>query len=191
MAGSGALRAGPGPFRRRRGGADRRPARRRQTWVPAAVLVVAVSAASCGRPLQHGHQSLEALASAVLEGLAANDPAAMRRLMLDETEFREQVWPELPASRPERKMPFSYVWTDLKTKSEAGLAGVLLEHGGRRYTLHEVRFAGATTKYDSFLVHRDSRVTVTDQHGGRHTLQLFGSVIQKGGRFKVFSYVVD
>ena len=153
--------------------------------------LLCLSLAACARPIPNSQASVDALAQAVLDAVAARDEAALRRLALDEQEFREHVWPELPASRPERNMPFSYVWTDLRTKSDAGLSGVLLSHGGRTYTLDRIRFGGSTTQYRTFVVHRESAIEVHDGDGRRETLQLFGSVIEKDGRFKVFSYVVD
>lgn len=158
-------------------------------WPIAAVLCLAT--AGCGSPLPNSHTALEALAAAVLDAVESRDAAALRSLALDEREFREHVWPELPVSRPERNMPFGYVWTDVRTKSEAGLNAVLAAYGGRRYQLDRVRFTGGATQYETFVVHRDSVVDVRDGDGRRETLQLFGSVIEKGGRFKVFSYVVD
>ena len=158
-------------------------------WPIAAVLCLGT--AGCARPLPNSHTSLEALTAAVLDAVESRDAVALRSLALDEREFREHVWPELPASRPERNLPFSYVWTDLNTKSEAGLNAVLAACGGRRYQLDRVRFTGGATQYETFVVHRESVVDVRDGEGRRETLQLFGSVIEKGGRFKVFSYVVD
>ena len=155
-------------------------------------LIVALFVWSgCVRPLPNSHPTSEALATAVLRAIANRDAAALRRLALDEAEFREYVWPELPASRPERNMPFGYVWTDLRSKSETGLDAVLAAHGGRRYELDRVRFSGGATQYETFIVHRDSVIEVRDGEGRRATLHLFGSVIERGGQFKVFSYVVD
>lgn len=156
-----------------------------------ASALLCLSLAACARPIPNSEVSVEALAQAVLDAVAARDEAALRRLALDEQEFREHVWPELPASRPERNLPFSYVWGDLRTKSDAGLAGVLRDHGGRRYQLERVRFEGSITQYETSVVHRDSRLEVRGPDGERNTIQLFGSVIQKAGGFKVFSYVVD
>lgn len=158
-----------------------------QHWL---IVVVVVACTGCSRPLPNSQATREDLAVAVLDAIANRDAEALRRLAIDEAEFREHVWPELPASRPERNMPFSYVWTDLKTKSDAGLDGVLAEHGGRRHELRRVRFKGAT-QYESFVVHRDSLVDIRDSEGRDRSLQLFGSVLEKDGRFKVFSYVVD
>lgn len=158
-------------------------------WLASALLCVSLSA--CTRPIPDSEASVEALAQAVLDAVATRDEAALRRLALSEQEFRQYVWPELPSSRPERNLSFSYVWGDLRTKSDAGLAAVLRDHGGRRYQLERVRFADGITQYDTSVVHRDSRLDVRGPDGERDTIQLFGSVIQRAGGFKVFSYVVD
>lgn len=131
------------------------------------------------------------MAQAVLGALEWRDVTPLRAVALNEREFREQVWPELPAARPERDLPFSYVWGELRQKSEAALAATLAAHGGQRYELVAVRFLGETTQYESYLVRRKAEVTVKDAKGTEVQLRLFGSVLEKGGRFKVFSYVLD
>lgn len=149
------------------------------------------TAVACNRPLPNSEPSADALARAVLHAVAARDEPTLRRLALDEYEFRRRVWPELPASRPERNLPFSYVWGDLQTKSDASLTRVLLTYGGRTFTLDRIRFAGRTTEYRSFVVHRESVLEVHDGEGRPETLRLFGSVLEQDGRFKIFSYVTD
>lgn len=161
----------------------------RLRWIGLAVCWL--SASACGTPLKNARESPDALARAVLEAIAHHDNEALRSLTLDEQEFREQVWPELPASRPERNLPFGYVWTDLRTKSEASLASTLAEHRGRSYKLEKVTFTGGQTQYHTFVVRRDATLEVRDRDGARQELRLFGSVIEKDGSFKVFSYVVD
>lgn len=156
------------------------------------ILLAALVCVSCGSapPLQNTFASPEALAHAVLDALARNDRAALERLVLSEREFRDHVWPQLPASRPERNLPFSYVWGDLRQKSHASLARILSEHGGRRY-----RFAGVdfddTSDYSTFRVHREATFRVRDAQGQEKTVQVCGSMIEKDGAWKVFSYVVD
>lgn len=132
-----------------------------------------------------------ALVRAVLDGLEQRDRSRLRALSLNEHEFRDHVWPELPAARPERNLPFSYVWGDLRQKSDASLANTLRTYGGRYYELVAERSTGRTTRYQSYLVHRDTELTVTDESGASVRLRLFGSILEKDGRFKVFSYVVD
>jgi hypothetical protein len=127
----------------------------------------------------------------VLTAFERRDLAALRSLALDEREFREHVWPELPAAKPERNLPVSFVWGDLHQKSDASLEGLLDELGGEHLTAVSVRFLGATTPYQSYLVHRRAVVRVRDEAGAERDVRAFGSVLAKDGGYKVFSYVVD
>jgi hypothetical protein len=131
------------------------------------------------------------LAVSVLQALEARDTDRLRALALDQTEFQNHVWPELPAAAPQRNLPWSYVWRELHQKSEASLGRTVASAGGRRYELVSVQFAGGTTPYKTYMVHRKAILTVTSSDGTRSQLRAFGSVIEKDGRFKVFSYVAD
>jgi hypothetical protein len=165
---------------------------RRHVAALAAAGLVALAVASCGGPppLTDTRDSARALAEAVLDGLARRDRAALEALALDEAEFRDHVWPALPAARPERNLPFSYVWGDLRQKSQASLGEVLRRHGGRRYTLVDVRFDGGSTPYAGFVVHADPVLAVRGP-GGAEEIRVSGSLLEKDGRWKVFSYVID
>ena len=141
--------------------------------------------------LANTYPSPAALATAVLSAVERRDTTELRDLALSEEEFREHVWPELPAARPERNLPFSYVWGDLRQKSEASLERMVARHGSRRYALVAVRSAGETTRYPSYIVSRETVLQVRDETGAVTELRLFGSIIEKDGGWKVFSYVVD
>ena len=142
-------------------------------------------------PLHHTFSSPEALGQAVLAALADNDGDRLASLALSELEFRTVVWPELPSSRPERGLPFDYAWGDLHQKSNNSLRRLVARHGGKRYELDGVTFAGATTQYDTYRVHRESVLDLRDEAGEALTLSFFGSVLERDGEFKLFSYVVD
>ncbi|OFW14114.1 MAG: hypothetical protein A3F70_01265 [Acidobacteria bacterium RIFCSPLOWO2_12_FULL_67_14] len=144
-----------------------------------------------GPLLSQTYPSPHATAAAVLQALEQRDIATLRSLALSEQEFREHVWPELPAARPERNLPFSYGWGDLHQKSEAALAQTLVRHGGRRYQLVSVRFDGDATSYPSYRVHRETVLQVRDERGEVADVRLFGASLEKDGVWKVFSYVVD
>ena len=40
-------------------------------------------------------------------------------------------------------------------------------------------------------MHRESRLVVRDEHGAEMQLRFFGSVLERDGEYKVFSFVVD
>jgi hypothetical protein len=149
---------------------------------------------ACGRqipPLAGGAPSAVVLARAVAAALERADLPALRALSLNEQEFRDHVWPDLPASRPERNLPFSYVWGDLRQKSEASLSQTLLATSGRHLEVLAVKQLRPATQYRSYVVHRQTQLTVKNNAGHVQDVRLFGSILEKDGQFKVFSYVTD
>lgn len=162
-----------------------------ETMRRALPLVLALLAAACGPPpLANTYASQEALAEAVLDGLARADQPALEALALTEQEFRDHVWRELPAARPERNLPFSFIWGDLKMKSDLTLSRTVREFSGRRFELQRVEFTGMTG-YPGFTVHREATFHVRDSAGTDMLLRVSGSMIEKDGAWKVFSYVID
>ena len=165
----------------------------------AAALLACIVAGACSSgdrpspppPLQRTFPSPDALSRAVLAALADEDAGHLASLGLSELEFRTVVWPELPSSRPERGLPFEYVWGDLDQKSTNALRRLVARHGGRRYTLAGVAFRGETTPYRTYRVHREAVLDLLDEEGNELTLPLFGSILERDGEFKLFSYVVD
>lgn len=152
--------------------------------------LIGVFGCTSAPPLAGAHGSANALATALLDALARTDRTALEDMALTEREFREHVWPDLPAARPERNLPFSYVWGDLHQKSTLRLPETLRQHGGKRYQLKGVTFGGET-RYAHYVVHRDSTLDVIDASGTARSLKVCGSFLEKDGAWKVFSYVID
>lgn len=145
-----------------------------------------------GPVLSQTFSSPEAIARAVLEGIAKEDVEALEQLPLSKDEFRLYVWPKLPSSRPERGVPFEFAWADLHQKSTGSIAQNFRRFKGRKLELLEMKFQNETTDYGTFKVHRDARVRVRDAATGQEGwLDLFGSVMEWQGKYKLFSYVTD
>lgn len=148
--------------------------------------------AACGSPppLEPTFPSSSALAGAVLEALADRDRVTLDRMALSEREFRDHVWPRLPASRPDRNLPFSYVWGELRQKSTATLSETLARHGGQRYDLLDVDF-GEVSDYGTYRVHREATLRIRRPDGTEALVRVCGSMIEQDNAWKVFSYVID
>lgn len=142
-------------------------------------------------PLAHTFESPDALARAVLDGLAKRDLALLRSMALTESEFRDHVWPELPVSRPERNVPFDYAWGQMKQRSDGSLGETVARYGGKNLRFVSTRFTGETTNYQSFSVLRASEVIAADEQGRELILSLYGSALLKDGKYKLYSFVVD
>jgi len=166
-------------------------AERPSSAAAASAAVAALDDSCAGVDFRPTFASPEAVAYAFLAALEANDLGQLQPLALDDGEFRCLVWPHLPASRPETNLSLEYVWGDLSFKSHNSLQWTRHYYGGQRFELHEVRFAGATTDYGPFAVSRETWLIVTDARGQTGSIQLFGSMLQSRGRYKLFSFVRD
>ena len=136
--------------------------------------------------------SPEELAREVLGAIEREDVETLKALPLSKDEFRLYVWPKLPSSRPERNVPMEYVWKTLQQKSVGSIARNFGRYKGRKLELLEIEFEGETTDYGTFQVHRDARLRVRDRETNEEGwLDLFGSVMERQGKYKLFSYVTD
>lgn len=142
-------------------------------------------------PLAGSQATPEAVAREALERVAAGDREALLSISLSETEFREVVYPELPASRPERNTSADFVWRGLNQKSRNSLAFTLDRYAGQRLELVAVDFLGETTDYGSYRIHRQTALTVRRPDGAKTVVRLFGSMIERAGRYRIFSFVTD
>ena len=156
------------------------------------VALLAVAAAGCSAPRFANLQPTpEALAREVLVAIAQRQPERLRALALNEDEFEHRVWRGLPAARPERNLPWSYVWMDLRQKSDATLDRTLRRYAGQQFTVASIRFEGGATDHGDFRVHRETVLEVRDSAGSSLDLRVLGSMIEADTGWKVFSYIVD
>lgn len=158
----------------------------------ALVLGATVSAIwSRPTPIQNTFGSPEAAAVAVVEAVRAGDIDRLRTLALTEEEFRAHVWPHLPAARPERNVPFDFVWGTLQQNSEGHLRETVYRLQDETFDVRAVRFAGESSRYGDVTVTRDTEVVVRGSDGTERVVRLFGSMVEHDGRFKIFSFVVQ
>jgi hypothetical protein len=141
-------------------------------------------------PFALSYATKDAAVEAFLHALTARDRTTLSAMAVSETEFLKYIWPALPASRPEVGMPAARAWADQAQRNAAYLSQTLDEHGGRQYRLLAVSFAGGTTDYGAYQVHRETTLDVRGPNGPA-TLRLFGSLVESGGRWKIYSFVVD
>jgi len=168
------------------------------------LLVSALASLSCGPvPAESGAANVEpalsstfdspgAVARAVLKAFAEEDVERLKSFPFSKEEFRLFVWPKLPASNPERGVPFDYAWGDLSQKSRNAIASSYARYKGRKLELLSLRFQDGETDYGEFKVHRKSELLVRDAGSGEELrLELFGSILEWKGKYKLFSYVTD
>lgn len=165
-------------------------------WAAPVFLCIALTLVTgCDRAqppfeLSNSYADRDDAVRAFLRHLEADNQDALAAAAVTESEFLKSIWPALPASRPEVGMPAERAWTEQAFKNQAHLAQLISEHGRRRYELIRTTFSAPPTEYSGFTIHPETHLEVRD--GSKTvTLRLFGSMIESGGRWKIYSFVVD
>jgi len=138
--------------------------------------------------LEGGVASLDELLRTVEGGLAESDTARLFELMVSEREYREIVFPELPASRPPIHASFESIWVTHYPDAHRGLLHTLRLYGDRDVRILNVGFEDPDQDFGPFILHETSRVDIEVDGRREDDRRLFGSVIHAGGRWKVLSY---
>lgn len=159
----------------------------------AIVLMLALGTAGCAHPSlsPEALPTRETLVHDVVDALGRGDRERLVKLAVSDSEFRELIWPRLPASRPAVGMPVEYLWADTSAKSRGHLSQTLARYGGRAWRVDALIPGRAPVDYGTFRVHSGASVRLRGDDGTLVTTQVFGSLIEQGHAWKVFSYVVD
>jgi hypothetical protein len=139
--------------------------------------------------LAGGETSREGLIAAFDRAIAEHDTAALRRLHVDRGEFAFLYYPGSEHSRRPLYQAPEVLWFRYRLSSEKGIGRVLERLGGAALgvTGHVCRDA---VSEGGHRLHRDCRVR---RVVGADTVEhrLFGSIVEREGRFKFLTYSND
>ena len=137
--------------------------------------------------LAGGAGSREALVRAFVRAVAQSDTAAVRGMILSRAEFAYLYYPSTEFTRPPKRMSPALLWFLTMQESEKGIGRLFARRGGQPLgyvasrCAPEPRVEGANRLWD--------RCTVTLRDGKPE--RLFGTIVERGGRFKFVSYQND
>jgi hypothetical protein len=141
--------------------------------------------------LAGGTPSRDSLIAAFTAAVQGSDTAAVRALVLSRAEYAYLYFPSLQRMNPGLNMQPEVMWLLHGQESEKGITRVLRRLGGG-----QARF-GAYACEDAPQVEGENRywhrcaLHVAAADGDAATLQLFGSIVERGGRYKIVSYAND
>ena len=137
--------------------------------------------------LEDGAASRDELVHGLITAIENNDTAAIRRMMISPAEFIDLYYPSSPFTRRPYRQDPAFVWFQITQNSEKGIGRALQRFGGRptRFAKYacdqEPTLEGANRLWDGCVVHWNP-----GQVAG--TLRLFGTIIERNGRYKFVSY---
>jgi hypothetical protein len=139
--------------------------------------------------LEHAAESLEQLVSEYLTALETRDAGALNKLVLSPGEFIELYYPHSQYTRPPYRQSPAFVWFLFEQNSNKGMTRALNRFGGR-----SLGHTGSECKPRE--QQEKNRFWECALRLGRGTtdtasVRLFGTIIERAGRFKFVSYASD
>lgn len=136
--------------------------------------------------LSGGEPTRDALAAAFVRALAGRDTAALRGLHLTRAEFAWLYFPTARLARPPYGIDPGFLWAQISSAADRDLGRAFAAvRAGTRYAGHVCTEPAVVEGANR--IHE--RCTVILRDGARtDTLALFGSVLERDGRFKLVSF---
>ena len=139
--------------------------------------------------LRNASPSREALVRRFMKDLSSRDSLDLRAATISPREFADLLYPTSPNSRPPYRLSPAFVWMRLAGQSHSGLTRVLQRRGGQRFG-----YAGHACQSNPEIQGKNRLWTgclVTLVGGSADTTRqrLFGTIVERDGRFKFVSLV--
>jgi hypothetical protein len=137
--------------------------------------------------LSQASASREALVARLVAAVAANDEPALRQTVVTAREFIDLVYPESPYTRPPYRQAPGLVWTLINEPSESGRRRLLERHGGKPLAIASVLCPGKPDVQGRNRLWKDCTLRYRSGDEMERDGRLFGSIIERDGRFKFMS----
>ena len=135
------------------------------------------------------YETPELLVRQYLNALSDRDAARLNRLAIDAREFIDLYYPTSPYSRPPYRQNPAFVWFIIQQNSQRGMSRALARFGGRsvRYVGHDCRRIEPQGQNRFW----ECTVRVESDGKGQPPQRLFGTILERDGRYKFVSLASD
>lgn len=133
--------------------------------------------------------SRDALVERFVKAVEAADTTTLVRLGLDAAEFIDLYFPHTMYTAPPYELSPEVVWTLVQGSSQKGLTRILQRYAGQPLGFRGYRCDGAKTEGPNRI--HDGCVLDIVAGGHAEPIRLFGSIIERDGRFALVSYAND
>jgi len=136
----------------------------------------------------HASASREALIRRVVRGVSNADSADLAAAAITPREFIDLVYPSSPYTHPPYEQPPDLVWMQIANPSAAGYRRLLARRGGQPFAYVSHSCAGKAAHQGPNTLFLDCLITVRDESKAQIKQRWFGTIVERGGRFKILSY---
>lgn len=138
--------------------------------------------------LTGGSDSREALVRRFVKALVTDDSADFRAMLLTAREFADLVYPESPYTHPPYRQAPGLVWNQIRSPSASGLTRLVRRLGGRPLAYVGHSCASRPDRQERNTIWTGCALRLREPDGETTAHRLFGSIIERDGRFKFVSY---
>jgi hypothetical protein len=138
--------------------------------------------------LSGGVPTRDSLVRAFVSALAKRDSSALRRLLLDRSEFAYLYYPTNPQGLPPYDLRPDLLWFLVSTGSEKGLGRALEKRGGQVLGFSGYQCDSLPSREGGNVVWGPCSLRLRGPHGGTVAERLFGLIVERDGRYKFVSY---
>lgn len=133
----------------------------------------------------------EDLARAFVTAVAANDIRRLAQTLLDRAEFAWLYYPENPISHPPYELAAGIAWFELEGNSLAGVRRALAAYAGREPSFRGLACAADPVVQGANRLWNGCTVTLALEDGATASVRMFGSILERRGRFKLVTAAND
>ena len=138
--------------------------------------------------LVHASPSARQLLDRWASAIAARDTVALNEMLINRAEFAWLYYPDSRMSKPPYEAPPELLWGQLLASSDQGARKLLTRFGGGTLTIVSFNCPRAAQMEGENRLHEEC-ITRLESKGARiPPNRLFGTIIERGGRFKFVGY---
>jgi hypothetical protein len=132
-----------------------------------------------------GPATRDSLVQLFQQALARRDTAGLDRLQITREEFAYLYYPDSKLSHPPYELGPDVMWIQIQSQRERGLRRLLAKYGERRFRIRGL-VCQPPERQNRLVIHQCA--VRTSGPAGAKAEQLFGSIIERDGRFKFVGY---
>ena len=131
------------------------------------------------------------LARTFVTAVVARDVVRLGQTLMSRSEFAWLYYPENPISQPPYGLPVGIAWFELEGNSLSGVRRALEAYGGRNATFRDIACDPRPVMQGANRLWNGCIVTLALEDGTLARVRMFGSIFERGQRFKLVSAAND
>ena len=132
-----------------------------------------------------GPSSRDSLVRLFERALAKRDTAGLDRLQITREEFAYLYYPDSKMARPPYELGPDVMWLQIRSQRDRGLRRLVAKYGGQKIGIRNLE-CRTPERQNSVIIHQCGVRTREAEYSVPK--QLFGSIIERDGRFKFVGY---